>query len=75
MHSLRPLPRRLSRVSQPSALADLARKGRYAEMEEMHLRDCMLCGSCSYVCPSKIPLAQLFQASKVALRKAKAVPA
>ena len=32
----------------------------------------MLCGSCSYVCPSKIPLAQLFQASKVALRSAKA---
>ncbi len=24
----------------------------------------MLCGSCSYVCPSNIPLAQLFQASK-----------
>ena len=56
----------------PSALADLARKGRYEEMEEMHLLDCMLCGSCSYVCPSKIPLAQLFQASKSAIRKRKA---
>jgi electron transport complex protein RnfC len=55
----------------PSALADYARKGRYAEMEEMHLMDCMLCGSCSYVCPSKIPLAQLFQASKTAIRKRK----
>jgi Na+-translocating ferredoxin:NAD+ oxidoreductase RnfC subunit len=29
----------------------------------------MLCGSCSYVCPSNIPLSQLFQASKVALRR------
>jgi len=55
----------------PSALADYARKGRYEEMEAMHLMDCMLCGSCSYVCPSKIPLAQLFQASKTAVRKRK----
>jgi electron transport complex protein RnfC len=55
----------------PSALADYARKSRYEEMEELHLMDCMLCGSCSYVCPSKIPLAQLFQASKVAIRKRK----
>ena len=59
----------------PSMLADLARKQRYAEMERMHLMDCMLCGSCSFVCPSKIPLAQLFAASKVALRKTKAVVA
>jgi Na+-translocating ferredoxin:NAD+ oxidoreductase RnfC subunit len=29
----------------------------------------MLCGSCSYVCPSNIPLSQLFAASKVALRR------
>lgn len=56
----------------PSALADLARKGRYEEMESMHLLDCMLCGSCSFVCPSKIPLAQMFQASRTALRKRKA---
>jgi electron transport complex protein RnfC len=55
----------------PSALADYAHKARYAEMEEMHLMDCMLCGSCSYVCPSKIPLAQLFQASKTQIRKRK----
>jgi H+/Na+-translocating ferredoxin:NAD+ oxidoreductase subunit C len=57
----------------PSALADFARKGRYEDMEAMHLMDCMLCGSCSYVCPSKIPLSQLFQASKTVLRKKKAV--
>jgi Na+-translocating ferredoxin:NAD+ oxidoreductase RnfC subunit len=29
----------------------------------------MLCGSCSYVCPSNIPLAQLFTASKAAIRR------
>jgi electron transport complex protein RnfC len=56
----------------PAMLADNERVGRYEEMEKMHLFDCMLCGSCSYVCPSKIPLAQMFQASKTALRKRKA---
>jgi electron transport complex protein RnfC len=53
----------------PSMLGDLARAGRYDEMAAAHLADCMLCGSCSYVCPSNIPLAQLFTASKAALRK------
>jgi len=53
----------------PSWLGDLARVKRYEEMAENHLADCMLCGSCSYVCPSNIPLAQQFQASKVALRR------
>ena len=53
----------------PSQLGDLARVGRHEEMAEAHLADCMLCGSCSYVCPSNIPLAQLFQASKAALRR------
>jgi electron transport complex protein RnfC len=53
----------------PSLLGDLARAGRHDEMAEAHLADCMLCGSCSYVCPSNIPLAQLFGASKAALRR------
>lgn len=56
----------------PSLLGDLARVGRYEEMDAHHLADCMLCGSCSYVCPSNIPLAQLFLASKTALRRRKA---
>jgi electron transport complex protein RnfC len=55
----------------PSLLGDLARVQRYEEMAAVHLADCMLCGSCAYVCPSNIPLAQLFQASKVALRRAR----
>jgi electron transport complex protein RnfC len=56
----------------PQHLGSLARAGRYEEMEALHLADCMLCGSCAYVCPSNIPLSQLFQASKLALRKQKA---
>ena len=56
----------------PSLLGDLARVARYDAMTDEHLADCMLCGSCAYVCPSNIPLAQLFQASKAALRRVKA---
>jgi electron transport complex protein RnfC len=56
----------------PSLLGDLARVNRFDDMTDAHLADCMLCGSCSYVCPSNIPLSQLFQASKVALRRAAA---
>jgi electron transport complex protein RnfC len=59
----------------PSLLSDLARAGRYDEMAAAHLADCMLCGSCSYVCPSSIPLAQLFSASKAAVRKQSAAKA
>jgi electron transport complex protein RnfC len=59
----------------PSLLGDLARAGRHDEMAEAHLADCMLCGSCSYVCPSNIPLAQLFGASKAALRRQAAAKA
>jgi electron transport complex protein RnfC len=55
----------------PSILGDYARVQRYEEMEALHLADCMLCGSCSYVCPSNLPLAQMFQASKAALRRIK----
>jgi len=54
----------------PQHLGALARAGRYDDMQAHHLADCMLCGSCSYVCPSNIPLSQLFQASKLALRRA-----
>ena len=53
----------------PSTLGDYARMQRYEDMQALHLADCMLCGSCSYVCPSNIPLAQMFQASKAAVRR------
>jgi H+/Na+-translocating ferredoxin:NAD+ oxidoreductase subunit C len=59
----------------PSALGDYALRERYEDMESLHLADCMLCGSCSYVCPSNIPLAQLFAFSKAGLRKRKAAAA
>lgn len=54
----------------PSLLGDFARVQKHEAMVDLHLADCMLCGSCAFVCPSNIPLSQLFQASKVALRRA-----
>jgi len=58
----------------PSQLGLLAQAGRYEEMAEYHLQDCMLCGACSYVCPSNIPLSQMFALGKSALRKLQAAP-
>jgi electron transport complex protein RnfC len=58
----------------PQMLGQLALKGRYEDMEGAHLADCMLCGCCGYVCPSNIPLPQLFTLAKGALRR-RPVPA
>lgn len=56
----------------PQLLGQLAMAGRFAETEPHHIWDCMLCGCCSYVCPSNIPLSQWFQITRTALRRAKA---
>jgi len=56
----------------PQQLGALASAGRYDEMVASHLNDCMLCGCCSYVCPSNIPLSQQFAAAKAAIRRKQA---
>jgi len=56
----------------PQALGAFAQAGRFEDMEQSGLMDCMLCGCCSYVCPSNIPLSQLFALGKAGLRKQKA---
>ena len=56
----------------PSRMGILAKSGRYEEMaEDYHLMDCFECGSCSYVCPSNIPLVQYFRLAKGILREKK----
>jgi len=53
----------------PQRLGLLAKNTRYEDMQaDYYLNDCMLCGCCSFVCPSNIPLSHLFGASKAALR-------
>jgi electron transport complex protein RnfC len=59
----------------PQLLGDLASVERYEEMaSEANLNDCMLCGCCSYVCPSNIPLSQLFAMSKIQLSRLSNLP-
>jgi electron transport complex protein RnfC len=54
----------------PSQLGLLALNGEYHRMaEEFSLMDCFECGSCSFVCPSHIPLVQQFRLAKAAVRK------
>ncbi|OQX46338.1 MAG: electron transport complex subunit RsxC, partial [Candidatus Sedimenticola endophacoides] len=54
----------------PSMLGQLAGVRDYARMEqEYHLNDCFECGSCSYVCPSNIPLTQYFRIAKAVNRE------
>jgi len=55
----------------PSQLGLLADNAEYQRMaEEQNLMDCFECGSCSFVCPSHIPLVHRFRVAKTAVRKA-----
>jgi electron transport complex protein RnfC len=56
----------------PQLLGSLAKNGRLEEMDDHHLGLCMICGCCSYVCPSNIPLSQMFGAAKQDLRRRRA---
>ena len=45
----------------PFQMAAHAKVDQFEGAEEYGLNDCLLCGSCAYVCPSHIPLVQYFQ--------------
>ena len=53
----------------PSMLGLMAKKGLWDEMLDYHIMDCFECASCSYVCPSGIPLVQSFRVAKGILRE------
>jgi len=54
----------------PAQLGLLAKNAEYDRMaDDFDLMDCFECGSCSYVCPSHIPLVQRFRSAKALLRK------
>ena len=56
----------------PSMLGTLAANEEFSRMADDHaLMDCFECGSCSFVCPSHIPLVQEFRIAKAAVRKAR----
>ena len=56
----------------PSRLGALAKARLYEDMLPHHIMDCMECASCSYVCPSNIPLVQRFRVAKGLLREQQA---
>jgi len=56
----------------PTRLAQLARAERLDELEALHLTSCFECASCSFVCPSHIPLVQWIRVGKGLLRSRKA---
>lgn len=45
----------------PLEMAAHARADDFDGADDYGLKDCILCGSCAYVCPSHIPLVQYFQ--------------
>ena len=48
--------------------------GKVDELERHHIANCFECGSCSFVCPSAIPLAQLMRLGKAMTRQKKGKP-
>ena len=54
----------------PSTLGLLAQNEEYQGMaQDYNVMDCFECGSCSFVCPSHIPLVQQFRFAKTMLRR------
>ena len=53
-------------------LALLARREEPAALLETHVNDCFECASCSFVCPSHIPIVQLIRVGKAMARQHKA---
>ena len=45
--------------------------GRYEELEDFFVMDCVECGSCSFACPSGIPIVHLIRVAKSAIREGK----
>jgi electron transport complex protein RnfC len=48
----------------PTELGKLIQQSRFQEAEKLGVLDCMECGTCSYICPSKINLVHLFKFAK-----------
>jgi electron transport complex protein RnfC len=53
----------------PSRLAVLVRNEAADGLQQLHMMDCMECASCSFSCPSHIPLVQLMRMGKALVRQ------
>ena len=56
----------------PARLTQLIRAGHVEELERHHLTSCFECASCSFACPSRIPLVQWLRMGKAMLRNLQA---
>ena len=56
----------------PARLTQLIRAEHVEELERQHLTSCFECASCSFACPSRIPLVQWLRMGKAMLRSFKA---
>jgi len=54
----------------PTRLAQVARAERVDLLPKYHVMDCFECASCSYICPSNIPLVQWIRMGKAMVREA-----
>ncbi|MEW8157460.1 MAG: 4Fe-4S dicluster domain-containing protein, partial [Candidatus Thiodiazotropha endolucinida] len=52
----------------PSKLARLARARQFDQIKQANVTECVECGSCTYSCPSGIPIVQLIRSAKSELR-------
>ncbi|MCG8614118.1 MAG: electron transport complex subunit RsxC, partial [Pseudomonadales bacterium] len=57
----------------PLEMANHTRNNDFEGAVEYGLKDCILCGSCAYVCPSHIPLVHYFQFAKGEISQQKAI--
>jgi len=55
----------------PYALGMYADSGIWDKLEQFNVNDCIECGCCAYVCPTKNPLVQLMKVGKEGLAKRK----
>ncbi|MBL4832582.1 MAG: electron transport complex subunit RsxC [Pseudomonas sp.] len=56
----------------PLEMARASRRDDFDTAQDAGLKDCILCGSCAYVCPSHIPLVQYFEYAKGELKDRRA---
>ena len=48
-------------------MQEAAERKDYKRYEKLHGTDCIACGSCTFICPAKRPLTQLFKLTKSAI--------
>lgn len=55
---------------QPILISEAYERGRIDDAKSLGAMDCIECGNCSYICPSKIPLLDNIRKAKAAIRAA-----